>query len=54
MKKLYVRFFSSQDDQIPQDSRPFEYYKDAQYTLLFDVCDWMKSNPNGKVEFIYL
>jgi hypothetical protein len=60
MKRLYIRFFTHKDDQIPADSYfvcvdncgRTEQFASIQQSA-HNISPWMTAHPEGKVDFIW-
>jgi hypothetical protein len=61
MKKLFVRFFNHLENQIPVDSH-MVCVSNATSTEMsnciisetVEINEWMKTHPQGKVDFVWL
>lgn len=59
-KKLYIRFFEYEYNQIPHKSWPIAEKKDTIVYLVEDADitemtrDWMKDHAKGKVDFVWI
>ena len=60
-KKIFIRYFSLKENQIPDDSYAIvdadnplasRYLRD--YGIALNIDDWLIQHPKGKVDFVIL
>jgi hypothetical protein len=61
MKKLFVRYFHYKNDQVPQDSHLVcvdncgsREMQEAIKETAYNASVWMKTYPDGKVDYVWL
>jgi len=61
MKQLFIRFFDNKLNGVPTDSHVIcsqcaseENTKKMIEAYSFEVAEWMKNHPDGKVDFVWL